>query len=621
MTFTPPGAAAPRLSRRLVAVLGMLALAAPALAQGGPAPPPPLDTKSPAGVSFRTGAFSYHESDLAIGGGAFPQGLTLERSYLSSMNGTFATYAGIQTQGWSNNATVRFGNSMIPSYPGLEPPQGTEPYLYSIVIGTRSVGFLGGSSSPTGGFVGTYEPAAIGGEALVFTGAHTTGTFTFTDADGTVLTFNQPQTGLMLTTWVAPDGTKLDYYYGTNRRSIVSNRGYALLMEYGAVPGGTALTKACAVNLAIVYAAPLSACPAGAQTVTYSYTAGATAPLLTSATNAAGQTTTYSYNSREHLDCVKLPGQSVCQVQNVYGTCVRDPALTYDPPGLSLEDPVRSQTTATGETYTYPFPASPQCADPNSPHMGASSSMTVAGTATTTLELTSSGLPTSITDPLNRTRTMLYEGAWNVLNEVTQLQSMTLPEGNQVVYAHDARGNLIESRMKAKAGSGLADIVGTASYPASCTSPKTCNKPDYVIDARGNRTDYTYSNVHGGVLTETQPAVNGVRPQKRYTYAQRYAWIKTSGGAYAQAATPVWVLNQESICRSGAASGAGCANGSSDEVVTSYDYGPDTGPNNLLLRGIVVDSGGLSLRTCYGYDAQGNRISETKPSAGPTSCP
>lgn len=71
----------------------------------------------------------------------------------------------------------------------------------------------------------------------------------------------------------------------------------------------------------------------------------------------------------------------------------------------------------------------------------------------------------------------------------------------------------------------------------------------------------------------------------------------------------------------------GCAGGASDEVVTRYDYGPDTGSvgNNLLLRGKVVtaqDADGVirSYRTCYGYDALGNKIWETSPRAGLSAC-
>ena len=75
-----------------------------------------------------------------------------------------------------------------------------------------------------------------------------------------------------------------------------------------------------------------------------------------------------------------------------------------------------------------------------------------------------------------------------------------------------------------------------------------------------------------------------------------------------------------------AASGASCAGGATDEVVTAFEYGPDSGPNNLLLRGIAVtgvNSAGVieTQRTCYGYDDYGNKISETSPLANLSVCP
>jgi hypothetical protein len=180
--------------------------------------------------------------------------------------------------------------------------------------------------------------------------------------------------------------------------------------------------------------------------------------------------------------------------------------------------------------------------------------------------------------------------------------------------------NLQQTRRHATAGSALADVVMSAGYNCGGLTFRYCSKPTSVTDARGAVTVYTYAPEHGGVLTETLPAVNGINPQKRYTYAQRSAWIANGAGGWVQAASPVWVLVRMSVCKSGAASGAGCAT-AGDEVITTYDYGPDSGPNNLNLRGNVVDAGGLSLRTCMSYDAIGNKVSETKPRAGLTSCP
>jgi YD repeat-containing protein len=138
----------------------------------------------------------------------------------------------------------------------------------------------------------------------------------------------------------------------------------------------------------------------------------------------------------------------------------------------------------------------------------------------------------------------------------------------------------------------------------------------------GNETDYVYDPQHGGVLSITSPAdANGIRPQSRFAYVQRYAWFLNASGQMVRSTDPVWKLASQSVCRSGAAAaGGGCAI-PGDETLTTYDYGPDSGPNNLWLRGEVVTAGGVSRRTCYTYDRRGNRISATSPRAGLTSCP
>ena len=151
-----------------------------------------------------------------------------------------------------------------------------------------------------------------------------------------------------------------------------------------------------------------------------------------------------------------------------------------------------------------------------------------------------------------------------------------------------------------------------------------------MTDAMGNTTNYTYAPEHGGLLTETRPAPipGGVRPQTRHIYAQRRAWISNGAGGWTQAAAPVWLRTATSTCRTGAATGIAaspCAAGAQDEVRTDYDYGPDSGPNTLLLRGQAVtatDAGvTTTLRSCYAYDALGRRISETQPNANMASCP
>jgi YD repeat-containing protein len=590
----------------------------------GVEPPPRQDTVSPTGVSYKSGSFSYHVRDLSIGGGEFPQGLEFDRNYQSSLDGSFS---GGFSEGWSHNFVATVTNKVIPNA-FVQPPQGQEQWLYSVSIGGRSAGFVGGSANPTGGFVGSYEPANRGGESLVFTGTEQTGTFTFTDRDGTVLQFGPRSQGVLVTTWTAPDGTRLDFTYGGLVRSVVSSRGYALIMEMSS----NLVRKACVVNMAQTYVTATSTCPVGAQSATYSYAASPNFPSadnLIGATDPVGQTTSFAYlgTGIDHLGCIQLPGQSTCQISNTYNVCHRKPTLLEDPPGLRLMDQIVSQVTATGETYTYSFPADPEC--PNPHPLVQQTAMGVSGVASTAVTTNGAGLPTAVTDPVNRTTNVAYYPPYRLASEATQLRALTRPAGNEDRFTYDTRGNLVERRRVAQPGSNLGDIVTRASYPLTCGNPKTCNQPDYVMDANSNRTDFTYVSEHGGVLTVTGPAPSdgAPRPQTRHEYAQRYAWILNSSAGYVHAATPIWVRTSTSLCRTSAATGnaaAPCAT-AGDEARTAYDYGPDSGPNNLLLRGQTVTStdGGVSttLRTCYGYDRDGRRISETQPNANLASCP
>jgi hypothetical protein len=215
------------------------------------------------------------------------------------------------------------------------------------------------------------------------------------------------------------------------------------------------------------------------------------------------------------------------------------------------------------------------------------------------------------TDALGR----LIQYTYDNKQRVTKIQ---YPEGNAVEVIYDNLGNITRKTSMPKAGSGLANIVEEAAYPdnVQCQASMvvTCFRPLWIKDGRGNITNYVWSPDHGMLLKETKPAdANGIRPEIRYEYAPYAVWVKV----------------KESFCRSGAASGnpaSPCAAGATDEVVTQYDYGPTTGPNDLLVRGMTVtatDGGGVlrTYRTCYGYDGLGRKISETKPAANLTACP
>lgn len=186
--------------------------------------------------------------------------------------------------------------------------------------------------------------------------------------------------------------------------------------------------------------------------------------------------------------------------------------------------------------------------------------------------------------------------------------------GPGVVYEYDNRGNLYK---KITSGDGQTQVI-EANYPSSCANKKTCNKPTWIKDARGNITEYEYDSASGQVTKVTGPANElGIRPQARYFYTPLKARYYKSNGVLGDADTPVYLLTKESTCRATSASSTGCAGGAADEIVTDYYYGPTNAPNNLLLRGKSVTaqgSSGLETRvTCYEYDVYGNQIGEISP--------
>ena len=222
------------------------------------------------------------------------------------------------------------------------------------------------------------------------------------------------------------------------------------------------------------------------------------------------------------------------------------------------------------------------------------------------------GYVTESRDALNRWTYYAYDAG-------DRLTRVTYPEQNYVQFTYDARGNIYSQLTVPKPGNGATQSQ-SAGYETGCVNQKTCNRPQYVIDANGNRTDFTYGPVTNGTtmgwnsnvlwptafgegkpiaITSPAPTSGAVRPQVRNEY---------SGG----------LLIRSSVCKTLSS----CA-GTSDEVVTTYNYGGTQGTTNLLY-GITVTSTGqtpTSITTCYGYDDQGRRISETPPLAGIASCP
>lgn len=550
--------------------------------------PPKMVTPSPLGVDLATGNFRYEVTDLSIGP------LDLQRSYVGGKAGNppsqwFGPH-------WTHNFDIY-----------VREGSGSKFEDTYVSIGRKVVTF---SKSSTVFFASKPESMA---STLELVG----GAFVYTNEDGDVYTFNSstqveaPNANFPRSQRVDniayANGHRLYFTYASGLLTrVVSNYGYAFVFEYNT---SGYVSKACVFNQATSVAG--STCAGALASTTYTYTTINNAPALTNAQDRFGQNWGYAYdvNGAAHLTCVRKVNQSACFIKNV---------ISY----YAGED-VSQQIDANGGVWNYYIagkdPDAPN--QPGQPPQITSGAYDGPGGVSASAQF-AANLPTDYTEN-GRSTKIEWDGV--------QISRMAYPEGNAVTRQYSSRYIPSGETWVPKTGSGTAGVANSIAYPVTATgsvadcafvSRKACNKPTYRIDYRGNRTDYTWDQNSGLVLTETGPAdPAGIRPVKRSAYAQRYAWISNGAGGYAQASSPIWVLTSEKTCRTTATSGDACVGGAVDETVTAYDYGPDAGPNNLLVRGITVTASGTTRRTCYGYDAVGNRIWETKPRAGLGSCP
>jgi len=626
---------------------------APALADTNNAPPAEKFAIAPGGVDMRSGRYVYSQTDLAIG--AEGAALTLTRSLAQPVVGHVDPFGN-----FSHNWDILLAEKRINIQQGQFQHGWGLDYQIEIVFGGRSQTFRGEHALPY------FDQTARSGFATLTHAGDRDGAgavYTYQTGDGAVAVFRAIGSGDCSATLrcayvshvTEADGTRYDFGYDatggnntTRLRRVTSNRGHALLLEYD----GALVVKACVLNLTLAPAPAANVCPAGAQaTSTYGYTTvqtgSGTRTRLATAVEPGGAAWTF-VNAPNTIG-FRRPGEATPWLTNGFGERMRDDG--------AIDEIMLSQSFADGTSYVYNFEESPfvpgqvpQIAGgtftdgqgnvtrlrygfPRKPDpQGGHGDVGDDGGLTSIVWQVTPG-PVEVTDPLGRVTTSDYCDPNTMAQSggclVSPLAvSVTDPEGIRTELVWDLyERNLIQSRQVAPAQSGLADIVRSWTYSCSQANFRFCAKPVTATDGRGAVTDYAYAQAHGGIVSETGPAVNGVRPQTRYEYAQRRAWIADGSGGWVQAATPVWLPVATSACRTGAATGnpaAPCAV-AGDEVRTAFDYGPDAGPNNLLLRGqaVTATDGGVetTLRTCFRHDALGRRIAETRPNAEPASCP
>lgn len=618
-------------------------------------PPPEKLSVTDTGVDIRTGRFAYSREDLAIGS------LKLVRQITNDARGHLEPFANM-----SHNWDIFIAERRFDLNKNLPPiseayGRGNDFQLFVHYGGTKHVFTAYEYSTGTVMYSGSLGYLSVAGSR-----ASSSALYTYQSPDGARIEFRPIGSGDCSTAYrcayaskiTQPNGEIFTLSYdaggpaGHSARlaQVQSSRGYIIRFEYlGAGTDWHKVTKACAFNLALV--SSIGPCGNSAQQqVSYTYNG-----KLTSATDAAGHIWHYQHsNTLEQGGTMRFykPGQSVPYMINTLERHVND--------HLEEHEIVRQQSFADGRWTTFDYHYAPfehGAIAPDYPHvpelaggmMQDSSGRSVdvqfgfhvmpgtfgdQGQNTTPhvwlgdIKYQTTPGPERIVDELGRVWTMNYcdpaamagyppSEQHRCLVGSDMLSSTDL-EGIKTEYQYDAphTRNTTQWRVKAKPGSGLADQVSGAIY--DCWSMLHCRTPISTTDAKGQVTTFEYSGVHGGLLRKTLPPdSNGVRAVTRYLWGQRSAVLATGA-----VQPPIWLLLHEEACRtSGMEESGNCAAGSSDKVVTSYDYGLNSGPNNLLLRGLAVTADGETRRTCYGYDAMGRRVSETRPQAGLASCP
>lgn len=213
----------------------------------------------------------------------------------------------------------------------------------------------------------------------------------------------------------------------------------------------------------------------------------------------------------------------------------------------------------------------------------------------TVVSAPSVGQPATVTNAVNATITTTYDSNNRELRT-------TFPEGNYIEHTRDARGNITQTVHVPKSGSGLATITTSANYDATCSNPVKCNDPNYTIDARGHRTDYTYDATHGQITRVQLPAPASGQPRPQIDYS--YTALTASGQSTAE-----YKLTQITACATAATCG-----GTANETKVTIAYNTP----KLLTSSVTVASGNgsLSSSTTYTYDADDNVASIDGPLSG-----
>lgn len=589
------------------ATFGLLLLAggaSPVAAQATPTipPPEPYSLVDPNGVSLASGSISVNSPQIAVGQPG-QGGLSFSASYDSSANEWRPSVLGMVSR--------------------PAPVPGSPPYpLYTVTV-------MGGSPGVFWFDTGTNTFERVEGDGtLVDSG----GVLTYTALDGSVAVFGGGGTyspflanNGLISTLTRPDGEVLTFTYTSiamtpslnqarRLQSVTNNLGYQIHFQYGSdswSPAWYRMVKVTALNNGVDWCAPTANTCTFTRTwpsLTFAQTgSNPAAPTERSVTDALNRTTRL-ISPAGRLTGVARPSTPTGQNLTIgWGnftggyrvTSVADGAGTWD---YDYTLPVDPTPVSTITTTTVDGPLDTDV-------VVETTSTIPAGPFETSQRVTRL---LSVTNALSQTTAYDYD-----IYGTFRLSKITFPEGNHVDYGYTNRGDLNSVTRHGKPGSGLTPTSVSAVFPSCVSNPVLCGRPTSVTDARGNVTDYTYSTVHGGLLTVTAPTptTGAVRPQTRYVWDDLSAWRRTSVSSTQVQAAPVWRPVETSACQT-----LTTCDGLTDEILTTtvYQAGSASVASNLLPVSASSGAGDGSLTATVSttWDVNGDAVLVDGPLPG-----
>ena len=533
------------------------------------------------------------------------------------------------------------GEISSPSISVGEPGAGGLSYSMVFRDGAWRHSFMGGIESLgsnavfvfIGGFGETFAKSGstytnINGSGTTLTFNSSTGTYTYTLRDGTVVEYNAALIGsrnpydinvaaVQRVTYPNGDVTSYDWVsaqyeqcnpllrmggcvqYGPFYRldSVRTNRGHQIHIEYARdnmTIGPDYMSfmtpvKVTALNNTEHFCSVKAACTPPGAWPTLSITNGTAFSTTRTFTEADGAQTLVTVDSNRRVTSIQTPEASSANIVYSYYT-----SGTYA--GAIATINVDGLTTS----YNYSESGGILTTTVTEPGGQTRKAETVVVT----------GLVRAHIDPGNQRTEYEYDS-------VGRVTKVTAPEDDYVTYTYDGRGNVTSVKRYPKPGSSLAPLEMTATYPASCSNPRTCNQPTSTTDAAGATTSYTYFS-HGGVdtITAPQPGAGLDRPQTRFIYANRTAYYRTSAySGIAAAPSSVTLPSEVRQCRLGELSSC---QSTANEVRRLFTYGSTGVANNLHLTQAEerLGNGSLSAVTQMSWTKLGDMASVDGPVSG-----